>query len=537
MIPTADLVPVQRRWWVLTVTRIGLAVGTIATVSIMSDLAGSRRQAVVASCLVYVGVVLGVELLRRGTRARALWLMGLLIMLDGLFLARVVNATGGTLSPLNALVYLQVVAVTLVVSFRVGLESAVWQAALVVILASGPGESIFGATLGPVPAGAALRASSYLIVAVATAAFASLDERALRRAQARLVSEVELLKSFEETDAVAANALVLCVDLVRSLGFSRAAVIVAEGEIAHAVVAVRRGDEVDHAIAEPPSSQQLMMLDRAEEGGAVLLSSLDPERHRVLDGLLPGARNLVVTHLRVDDRPCGVIVAEWPTRWRRQIPLAVIDELELKARYGAMALRSALLLAEVEDRSRRDLVTGLGNRRAFDEAVDREVSRSRRAEGATSVVLVDLDHFKQVNDVAGHQAGDAVLVAVGRALAGAGRPYDLVARIGGDEFGILLPNCELADASRVAERVRQAVWDSVGEWRVSASVGVATTPMDGLSSKELLRQADGALYRAKSAGRNRVATASPGADVETVIDLTADRPLRPSGDRADVGTS
>ena len=158
----------------------------------MSDLAGVRQDAVVASCGVYAGFVLGVELLRRATGARPLWLVGLLIIIDGLFLARVVNATGGTLSPLKALVYLHIVAITLVVSFRVGLEAAVWHAALVVITASEAGAALVGSSLWSVPGEVTLRVVTYLAVAVAAATYASLDERALRRTHAHLADQVDL---------------------------------------------------------------------------------------------------------------------------------------------------------------------------------------------------------------------------------------------------------------------------------------------------------------------------------------------------------
>jgi len=197
----------------------------------------------------------------------------------------------------------------------------------------------------------------------------------------------------------------------------------------------------------------------------------------------------------------------------------VLDQLQIAARYGGMALRSSLLPAEVEDRSLRDMVTGLANRRAFDDALESEISRCRRSGSSTSVVLLDLDRFKQVNDTEGHQVGDSVLAAVGRALEEAARPHDLVARIGGDEFAILLADCVLPDAALVADRVRRAVWDSVGDRGVTTCAGVAASRFDRKAS-DVLRRADQALYQAKAAGGNRVSTGQAFPDRSTMIDLT-----------------
>jgi two-component system cell cycle response regulator len=515
-------VSVHRRWTVLTITRIVLAGAVIGSVSIMSDLAGVRQDAVVVSCGVYAGLVLGVELLRRATGARALWLVGLLIIIDGLFLARVVNTTGGTLSPLNALVYLHIVAITLVVSFRVGLEAAVWHAALVVITASEAGAAIVGSSLWSVPGEVTLRVATYLAVAIAAATYASLDERALRRTQAHLADQVDLLSALEESQTVDAAALVVGDHVVAGLGFTRAAVLVSiHGQTR--VVVVEHGDgAIHHALADMPLAAPPAGADEAHEAGPVLLGSLDPEANPELDRLLPNARDLVVVPLVVQEGCSGSIVAEWPSGHWRRIPWMVLDQLQIAARYGGMALRSSLLLAEVEDRSLRDTVTGLANRRAFDNALESEISRSRRSGSATSVVLLDLDRFKQVNDTEGHQVGDSVLAAVGRALEEAARPHDLVARIGGDEFAILLADCVLPDAALVADRARRAVWDSVGDRGVTTCAGVAASIFDRKPS-DVLRRADQALYQAKAAGQNRVSTAPALPDRATVIDLADER--------------
>jgi len=162
-----------------------------------------------------------------------------------------------------------------------------------------------------------------------------------------------------------------------------------------------------------------------------------------------------------------------------------------------------------------DGLTGIANRRCFDETIQREWHRARRNRLPLSVLMIDVDFFKQYNDGYGHQAGDECLIAVARALdSQLKRPGDLVARFGGEEFVIVLPETNAVGAHRVGEEVRRAIevlaephaYSNVGQF-LSVSVGVATaypTPDDNLAASVLLDSADQALYNAKKAGRNRV---------------------------------
>jgi diguanylate cyclase (GGDEF)-like protein len=160
-----------------------------------------------------------------------------------------------------------------------------------------------------------------------------------------------------------------------------------------------------------------------------------------------------------------------------------------------------------------DGLTNLMNRRAFMEALVRDVSRARRARVPLSLIMIDVDHFKSVNDKYGHQVGDYVLVQVAQALARTVRVGDLLGRFGGEEFIVLLPGTEPKNAMVVAERLRAAVGaieikGSFGAFRVTASLGVASVPGDAANPDELVSRADQALYAAKGAGRDRVVMAS-----------------------------
>jgi diguanylate cyclase len=160
--------------------------------------------------------------------------------------------------------------------------------------------------------------------------------------------------------------------------------------------------------------------------------------------------------------------------------------------------------------SSRDALTGLANRRQFEMALAREVDRVARAGEAALVLLIDIDHFKKVNDSHGHPVGDLVLRHVAQALLECVRPMDTVARFGGEEFAIILPNCPPTFGHTVAERIRTKVQGRVinfgvrQQTSVTISIGGAFAPQWVRSSAGLwIERADQQLYRAKAEGRNR----------------------------------
>jgi len=165
--------------------------------------------------------------------------------------------------------------------------------------------------------------------------------------------------------------------------------------------------------------------------------------------------------------------------------------------------------AELEQLSKTDPLTGVSNRRHLMELVEHELRQARRYRRSLSLVMVDLDHFKRVNDDHGHQVGDQVLVAAVDAIRRSVRDSDVIGRYGGEEFLLLLPNTDEDGAREVAERCRRLIAEArVGTIAVTASLGVATYPgTAGDNLDDLLHVADEALYRAKESGRDRVALA------------------------------
>jgi len=164
---------------------------------------------------------------------------------------------------------------------------------------------------------------------------------------------------------------------------------------------------------------------------------------------------------------------------------------------------------ELERLSRTDGLTELPNRRHLMETIEREIRRAQRSERPFTLLMIDVDHFKQFNDAFGHLAGDDVLKRLAGVLTGAMRTVDYAGRFGGEEFTVLLPETPLDGAGEVAERIRARMAEQTfgdGRPAVTLSIGMGECPTDGESVDTIIECADAALYYAKETGRNRVVT-------------------------------
>src|SRR6202035_5816406 len=201
--------------------------------------------------------------------------------------------------------------------------------------------------------------------------------------------------------------------------------------------------------------------------------------------------------------PAGGVPAWWIVGMGTLAVAAILIRL--------MRERVELLIERLYDAARADPLTMLSNRRGFRELLDLELERARRGESQMTVVVGDLDHFKEVNDRSGHHVGDAALQRVARVLDGGKRQLDGVARVGGEEFALILPDTDDHGAFVLAERLRCELRDEflADAVPVTISFGVANYPQHGETAAALLRAADEALYAAKGSGRNRTVLHSP----------------------------
>ena len=177
--------------------------------------------------------------------------------------------------------------------------------------------------------------------------------------------------------------------------------------------------------------------------------------------------------------------------------------------------------------ARHDLLTGLRNRRAAMDCLERQMVRAMRERSSLGVILADVDHFKKVNDTYGHQIGDTVLKRVAEIMSATIRPYDIVGRFGGEEFLIVVSNCDVATANEISERIRVRVMEErfattlhAQTFHVTCSFGVAMADVAPWDLDSTLAAADRALYAAKNSGRNRVFNAEL-----TPVDFASQSPL------------
>jgi diguanylate cyclase (GGDEF)-like protein len=201
----------------------------------------------------------------------------------------------------------------------------------------------------------------------------------------------------------------------------------------------------------------------------------------------------------------SLVVAEGPalTDPRQRLVLTVSEHVSL-------ALANLRLEETLRSQSIRDPLTGLFNRRYMEESLEREMRRAIRNRASVGIIMLDVDHFKAFNDLHGHDAGDALLRAIGAVLQRSVRAEDIACRFGGEEFTLILPEASLHEAAQRADYVRHAARQVFVSHRrqtlpaVTISAGVATYPDHGPTADAVLRAADAALYQAKARGRDRV---------------------------------
>lgn len=267
-----------------------------------------------------------------------------------------------------------------------------------------------------------------------------------------------------------------------------------------------------------------------------ILASSEPPSIAILDWMMPGLSGLAICRrLRERQAPPYVYVILLTSRGLREDIVEGLNagaddyvvkpfdkhELEVRLRAGRriIELQAQLISAQarLREQAMRDPLTGIWNRACILDTLERELDRARRSASPLGLLLLDLDHFKQLNDTRGHQFGDLALRAFAQRIQSAVRSYDTFGRYGGEEFLILAPGCGENDLTRQAERLRAAVAASPFEidgCAVSLTVSIGASSVEPgarVSSIDLIRAADDALYEAKRTGRNRVVSKSASA--------------------------
>jgi two-component system, cell cycle response regulator len=348
----------------------------------------------------------------------------------------------------------------------------------------------------------------------------------LARAQEDIATSRQLVEILNEVASELAAAeiyKVLARRVARALDLRHCSVVLAAtGEAIGTVVAAYDDPSIADLQVRIERYPELLTALRTNRAVLVPDVSVDPMFADVRtlwqrEGLTPPIRSVLAIPFALDRRRTGLFFLR-TERGERALSSEDASFAETVIRAAVAAIRRAHALESTRADNRRleelattDALTRLINRRALLERLSVEVDRARRFRSQLSLLMVDLDHFKAVNDEHGHLGGDEVLRQMGTLLAGAVRTIDVVARYGGEEFVVVLPETAPEGAVTFAERLRKSVEEQVFQlatnqkFQLTCSIGVATFPSPRVASTEdLFATADEALYRAKSGGRNQV---------------------------------
>lgn len=449
-------------------------------------------------------------------------------MADSVFLAWASYGTAGLGTPLRYLVLLQLITVCLLASFRTGLKLAAFNTWLllgaVYVQESGGVDTLGGQHIHFGDASfrvVVIEVIVYFLVTAVTTSFAAINERELRRRRYDLEELAQFALRLEEATQPEGVAECLLEGISEIYGCEPSTVVRRDTDNLLRVLASRGlGADADAmpeigSIPLTPEVDAPTIAKAMSEDQTILVRSTNRTKDTVLARFKAGA-NVAIIPLRGDHGVVvGALVAEQPASRGSRIERRVLTMMERFASHASLALENAYLLAEVRALAITDPLTGLANRRHLDNTLDRAVAQAAKGHGELSLMMVDIDHFKSLNDTHGHQTGDDILKLVARALESDLRAGDLAARYGGEEFSIVMPGASGAEVRAAAERIRESIMRLDHEVKITISVGVAWAPQHGLTRADLTKAADAALYKAKETGRNRVVLA-PLSDLATV---------------------
>ncbi|MGH2753200.1 MAG: diguanylate cyclase [Actinomycetota bacterium] len=503
---TTEIVSLTERLSYMSLLRVGFVATALAVV-----ISAARSHVIgLTDVLVMSGGYLVVAALsegwRRRRRARGLVAIGVMLLVDGLYLAWLIYATGGVASPLRLLLYVDLVAVSLLASYRTGLKIALWHSLLLFVAfyaqLSGlliPLEPITGdanQAAAEFNAASVFDVAAFWVTAIVTAFFSYVNERELRRRQDDLGALAAMSKELKDLSDAGSTADLFLGQALKTFSFSRGLVVRVHDD----------GTEVLATDGDVRVRGRAVLVDQllqtAWKDGDLRIRRITLSEEPAVEDVLPEARSVIVVPLAAEGLPVGALILEVPRG--TVMDSRTMSMLEQFAVHAALALRNTWLLEEVQTLAETDPLTGIANRRVFETTLDREISRAARTGELVSLLMFDIDHFKALNDKHGHDAGDEVLKAVAKVLASCSRNFDTVARYGGEEFGIVLADCTLSEAFDTADRLRDMVSGLQTVEPITVSAGVASYPTHAGDRDDLISVTDKALYESKSLGRNRV---------------------------------
>lgn len=508
--------------------------GALAVLAPGQDGLPQRTDVVIVALYLAVTAVLSVTVWLPSSQF-AVRAFGASLLVDGVFLQYAHERFGHGVA-IDVALAAQLVAVCLLASFRTGLKLAVWQSLLLLVALRSEQTGLLPAA--PAMAGPGLPDREHMLVTdmallwlvvMTTSVAASINERELRRRRI----DAESLERFaahllvEQRPTHVLKALVEFV--VQELGARRMIVV------RHDPGDATRPQSLEvlagyGSSAAPPSDddhRSAFLTAAAHDARDGLVLRLDPARDPFLAALLPGARRLAAVPLGggATGTRLWAVTEFGGTRGTRstgsarsargagrgRVERRTVSAAGQAASTAALAYSRAELLDQAQRAASTDGLTGLANRRTFDETM-RTLHAAWQERGVGfALVLADVDHFKSVNDRFGHQVGDEVLQAVARVFAENAVEPAVPARYGGEEFAMIVPLAGADRAAEQAERLRRALHDIERPVRVSASFGVACIPADADSVDAVILAADAALLQAKERGRDRVVLATSSA--------------------------
>jgi diguanylate cyclase (GGDEF)-like protein len=503
----SEIVPIADRLRYMRIFRLGAAMLAVAFGFVAPDTVGVRYTHLLVVTGVYLAFGLSSDGFWKYSKRGGVLIFGAMLIVDGLYLAWVSYATGGNVSALRYLIILHLIAVALLASYRTGLKLALWHSLLLFVVFYAEQAQI----LEPINQSHVLPGTPYQqmmafalifwLVTLATTSFSAVNERELRRRRYDVEALALMAADLEATTDSIAVAETLLDHIVDAFTFPRALVLGSRaGDLS--LMAYRGPDRSLGSQNRPGANSVIVKSQQARK--TMLVTELDPESDRWLTALLPNAQNLVVVPLFAEGAALGVLVIEHGIKTGSRMERRVISMVERFASHAALALRSAWLLEQVQQMAATDGLTGINNRRTFEQVLQRDVSKALRNGEQMSLIIMDIDHFKKLNDTHGHQTGDEALREVAQLVAGNCREFDTAARYGGEEFCLILPSCASIEALAIGERLRQKVAESTTVVPMTVSGGVATLPTNALDAQSLLKAADDALYESKRGGRNRI---------------------------------